>query len=481
MLKRSHFPRFLLLALAFGVGACKVGQTPTPQKAGLPARFPGHEKDSLSQILPTWKNLYFDSSLSALIDQALVRNFDYRLAMQRVQIFRAGVVFNKGNNLPDLNANVGLGVRRFGEFTMDGVGNFDTRFSPNLNANQRVPDPLPDYYLGLQSSWEIDLWGKLKNRRKAAFSRFMAGEAGKNLVLTSTIAEVASAYAHLLALDNELSIYRENILLQEKALEAVRIQKQTGQANQLAVEIMEAQLLGSREKELEVQQQIIQSENRLHILLGQFPQTLIRNQKALDQPVPALLKAGLPSGMLQNRPDIQQAEWEMAAAGADVRAAKTAFFPSLNLGAALGLQSFKAALLLEMPASVAYNGVGGLVAPLLNRRQLKAQLLQAETEQKMAYIQYEQVLVRSFSEAYNAMTLLENIKKMIEIKNQEVALLRNAVTTSGDLFRTGRASYLEVNTAQKNALQSQLELVNLKKMQFQAMVELYRALGGGWK
>jgi NodT family efflux transporter outer membrane factor (OMF) lipoprotein len=481
ILGRNLLPYLLFFGLVFGFSACRVSQSNSLKKAGLPPKFPGLEKDTVSQTLPSWRNLYFDSSLSSLIDMAILQNFDYRLALQRVQIFRAGVVFNKGNNLPDLNANIGLGMRRFGNYTMDGVGNYDTRFSPNLNPNQRVPNPLPDYYLGLQSSWEADLWGKLKNRRKAAYSRFLASEAGKNLVLTTTISEVASAYFHLLALENELSIYRENIGLQEKALEAVRIQKQTGQANQLAVEIMESQLLGSREKEQEVIQLIIQAENKLHFLLGQFPKALIRNPKALDQQVPAILKAGLPSEMLQNRPDIQQAEWELAAAGADLGAAKTAFYPSLNLGAALGLQSFNAALLLEIPASVAYNGLGGLVAPLLNRRQLKAQLLQAETEQKMAYIQYEKVLVRSFTEAYNAMTMLDNIKKMIEIKNMEVALLRNAIITSGELFRTGRASYLEVNTAQKNALQSQLELVNLKKMQFQALVELYRALGGGWR
>ena len=171
----------------------------------------------------------------------------------------------------------------------------------------------------------------------------------------------------------------------------------------------------------------------------------------------------------------------MAAATSAPAAAKTAFYPSLNLGASLGLQSFNAALLLDMPASVAYNGIGGLMAPLLNRRQLKAQLLMAETDQKMALIQYERVVVRSFTEVYNAASLLANMERMIEIKNEEVALLRNAIATSNELFRTGRATYLEINNAQKNALQSQLELVNLKKMRFRAMVELYRALGGGWK
>lgn len=483
MLKSDFHPvmRYFFYSFLLALTACRT--TPAPQKAemALPSRFPGAGSDSLSRTLPKWNSVFFDSTLSRLIDKALSNNFDYRLALNRVQMFRAGVILNKGNNLPDLSVYAGSGIRRFGDYTMDGVGNYDTRFSPNLRENQKVPNPLPDFSAGLQSAWEADIWGKLKHRRKAAMSRFLAGEMGKNLVLTTTISEVATAYFHLLALDNELSIYRENIGLQQNALEVVRIQKQTGIANQLAVEIIGAQLLASQEKEVEIQQQIILAENNLNFLLGNFPANLNRNPQALDSPLPDMVKSGLPSDLLRNRPDIQQAEWEMAAAGADVAAAKTAFYPSLNLGASLGLQSFNAALLLDMPASVAYNGIGGLMAPLLNRRQLKAQLLMAETDQKMALIQYERVVVRSFTEVYNAASLLANMERMIEIKNEEVALLRNAIATSNELFRTGRATYLEINNAQKNALQSQLELVNLKKMRFRAMVELYRALGGGWK
>jgi NodT family efflux transporter outer membrane factor (OMF) lipoprotein len=473
--------RFLLISILLGgLFACKTPQQTAPKMASLPTQFPNSKGDSANTPLPKWKNYYFDSTLSGLIEKALDKNFDYQAAIRRVELFRAGVVFNKGNQLPDLNANVAGGIRRFGKYTMDGVGNYDTKFSPNLSENQKVPDPMLDYYMGFQSSWEWDLWGKLKSRRKAAYHRFMAGEMGKNLVLTSTISEVAKAYYHLLALDNELKIYQENIELQQNALNVVRIQKQTGQANELGVEIMEAQLLASREKELEVAQQIIIAENGLHFFLGRLPEKLERQSNGLDKNLLPSISTGFPSSLLQNRPDVQMAENQIKAAGADLVAAKTAFYPSLNINASIGLQAFRYSLLLD-PASTAFSGLGGLAAPLLNRRMLKAQLLQAETEQKLSYIEYEKTITRSFLEVYNAQSQVQNLERMIEIKNQEVSLLRNAISTSSDLFRTGRASYLEVNNAQRNALQSQLELLNLKRFRLLSQVELYRALGGGWK
>jgi len=472
---------YLLIFLGF-LAACSLPNQKHEKSAiQLPKGFLSTTNDSGRVALPSWKSVYFDTSLNQLIDEAIVKNFELRSAMQRVESFRSQVVLNKGIRLPDLNANISMGARKFGEYTMDGVGNYDTRFSPNLNSKQQLPQVIPDYIIGLQSNWEIDLWGKLKNRKKAALNRFLAGEMGRNLVLTSTVAEVASAYYSLLALDSEQLIYMENIALQQSALDVVRILKETGQSNQLGVEIIEAQLLSSQEKEVEVEQRIIEAENTLNFLLGRFPQPIIRSNDLLNKSLPTLVKSGIPSDMLQNRPDIVQAELELAASHADVVSAKVAFYPSLNINAGFGFQALNAALLLEAPASIAYSGLGGLAAPLLNRRVLKSQLLSAEVEKKQAYIQYEKVVTRSFTEVYTSLTQLNNVERMLTIKNQEVQILRNSINTSNELFRTGRATYLEVNTVQKNALQSQLESINLKKMQFQALVELYRSLGGGWK
>lgn len=481
-MKVHKFKSSIFLLGCFWLTACNIPKAlDSKSKIELPKQFPNGSSDTNQVALPNWKKVYFDSTLSQLIDQSIISNFDLRFAMQRVEAYRSQVVLNKGIGLPDLSADVGLGVRRYGDYTMDGVGNYDTRLSPNINSKQKIPNPLPDYYIGLQSNWEIDLWGKLKNRKKAALNRFLGSQMGKNLMLTSTIAEIASTYYHLLALDNERKIYIENIALQQKAFEVVQIQKQTGMANELAVEILEAQLLGSKEKEVEVEQRIIEAENLLNFLLGRYPQTINRNEEILNSSLPPFIKAGLPSDLLRNRPDIRQAELELEASKADVHSARVAFYPSLNIGLGIGLQAFNAALLLEAPASVAYTGLSGLTTPLLNRRILKSQLLSAEVEKQQAYIQYEKTVTRSFTEVYTASTQINNVERMIAIKKQEVDILKKSIVTSGELFRTGRATYLEIVNAQKNALQSQLELVNLKKFQFQAAVELYRTLGGGWQ
>lgn len=446
----------------------------------MPKSFSGIETTQDENIQP-WKTVFQDPTLAALVETALIRNFDYRMALQQMENVRAGVVFTTGIRMPDLHLNTGLGLRRYGEYTMDGVGNFDTRKSPNISSKQMIPNPIPDYSLFLSSAWEIDIYGKLKNQKKAAARRYLASEMGKNFVLTQTIAAISQTYYSLLGLDNEVQIYKENIRLQENAVEIVKIQKLTGQVNQLAVEIMDAQLLDFREKLIELENRSLLVENQLNFLIGSYYKTLPRNSAELERPVSNQIKVGIPSSLLRNRPDIIQAEHELQAAGADVQAAYAAFFPSLNLGLNLGLQAFNAAFLAELPASFAFSGLAGLTAPLLNRRLLKAQLLQANAHQKMAYIQYEKSVYQAFAEVFNAIVSLQNIERRLEIKTREVEILRSSINTAGELFRSGRANYLEVNNAQKNALSSQLELTELKIMRHLAQIELYRALGGGWK
>jgi len=172
---------------------------------------------------------------------------------------------------------------------------------------------------------------------------------------------------------------------------------------------------------------------------------------------------------------------ELLATNADLKSAKAAFYPSLNISGFLGLQSFNALLLLEAPASLAYNAMGGLTAPLLNRRRLKADLMNAKSEQRQAYINYEKNVVNGFIEVYNALNRLNNTKQMYITKMEEVEVLKQSIFTSSELFKAGRATYMEILLAQKNALQSQIELNELNKKQGISIVNLYRALGGGWE
>jgi NodT family efflux transporter outer membrane factor (OMF) lipoprotein len=471
----------LFLVLIFILGSCQVKELTTQEiNSQLPKNFRTNVSSDSTKLIK-WRDLIFDKNLATLIDSALANNFDLQIALQKIEVSRASVQFNKGVRLPELGASASAGIRKFGEYTMDGVGNYDTQFSSNLNDKQRVPNPLPDYYVGIQASWEIDLWGKLKNKKKSAAARFIASQHEKDLVVTNLVAEISSAYFELLALENEIKILENNISIQEEALNIVTIQKQTGVANELAVELMRAQLLNSKGILLQVKQMLIESESKINFLCGVYPRNVLRDTTLKLENIINSINEGIPSSILQNRPDIRQAEMELIATNADLKSAKAAFYPSFNINAFLGLQSFNALLLLEAPASLAYNALGGLTAPLLNRRKLKADLMNAKAEQMQAYINYEKNVVNAFIEVYNALIKLENTKNMYSIKLEETEVLKQSIYTSSELYKAGRATYMEILIAQKNALLAQIELNELKKRQGIAIINLYRALGGGWE
>lgn len=470
-----------VLILLVTMNSCKTQElTSNDVKNKVPETF-SVLADSVSIKPASWRNVFFDSALVKLIDSALVYNFDLQIALQRIEISKAGIQFTKGIRLPELGATISAGQRKFGNYTMDGVGNYDTQFSPNINEKQQIPYHLPDYYVGIQSSWEIDLWGKLKNKKKAAAAKFISSKHGKDLIQTRLVAEIATAYFELLALDNEVEILENNISLQQNAVEVIKSQMEAGKSNQLGVELTQAQLLNSKTVLVEIQQKRIEHESQLNFLCGVYPKSINRKISPGNSMMVKTLTTGIPSDLLVNRPDIRQAEMELLATRADLKAARLAFYPTFNITTFLGFQSFNALLLLEAPASLAYNALGGLTAPLLNRRRLKADLMSAKAEQKHAYLNYEKNVVNGFIEVYNALNNIKNTKEMYELKREEVNILKQSALTSSELFKANRAGYLEVILAQKNALQSQLELVNYQKRQNISLINLYRSLGGGWQ
>ena len=469
-----------ILTLSAVLLSCKTTELTTNRiNNNLPKNY-ALNNDSTSAKLLKWRELIVDKHLVAIIDTALKNNFDLKMALQKIEIMRAGIKFTKGIRLPEAGASVSAGQRKFGEYTMDGVGNYDTKFSTNINDKQQIPNPLPDYYVGFQASWEIDLWGKLKNKKKSAAAKFIASQYGKDLIITNLVAGISIAYFELLALDNEVKILESNIILQQDALDIVNIQKQTGRANELAVELMLAQLLNSKTILVEVKQQLIECESKLNFLCGGYPKAIVRDTSFHSEKIISSIKTGVSSDILINRADIRQAEMELKATNADVKSARAAFYPSFNIHAFLGLQSFNALLLLETPSSLAYNALGGLATPLLNRRRLKADLMSAKAEQMQAYVNYEKNVVNGFIEVYNSLNNIKNVKEMHDTKLEEVTILKQSISTASELFKAGRASYMEIILAQKNALQSQMELINYKKRQNISVINLYRSLGGGW-
>ncbi|NUO08948.1 MAG: TolC family protein [Candidatus Brocadia sp.] len=434
-------------------------------------------KDSTNSAMIDWRQFFSDTTLIDLIEIALKNNLDVLMTLQKIEIARADLKLRKGALLPEISGGGSVAQRRFGRYTMDGAGNRATEITPG----QIVPDDLPDYFIGLQTTWEVDIWGKLRNKKKAAFARYLSSIEGKNIVLTNLIAEIAITYYELLSLDTELEIIRETIKLQENALSMVTIQKQAAAANELAVQQFEAQLLNSRALEVEILQRITVSENRINYLLGRFPQPIIRKKSILTKEIPIQVKVGIPSDLLENRPDIKQAEFELMATKADVKSAKKAFYPSFNITGAMGFQAFNTSFLFRSPESIAYTAMGSLAAPIINRNAIQAQFKTAQAKQIEALYQYQKTIINGYIEVYNEMHNIKNLEQAYNLTTKKVTALTQSIEISSELFKTGRANYLEVLITQQNALQSKLELISTKQQQFNASVNIYKALGGGWR
>lgn len=471
----------MMAAALLVVTGCRVA-TPVrePEVKQLPGT-PGNTSDSLGIGDQPWKQFYSDKFLASLVDTAMVNNPDMQMAMQKIAILNQQVLQRRAAFWPTVNAVVSTGVDNYGDYTMNGVGNFDSNLSPNVTGDKKIPDPVtPDYFIGLRSQWEVDLWGKLKSQKKAAIARYEASRQEQRLFSTQMVAQVAGLYYELLSLDNELDILKKNIHLQQQALEVVKIQKQGGRATELAVQQFEAQLLRTQAMEFGVKQQIVGVENELNFLLGRYPQPIRRGTPILQQPLAPTLQQGVPGNALLNRPDIQSAEWQLQAARADVAAVRAAFLPALTINPYAGLNSFRTSVLFT-PESIAWGVLGGLSAPVLNRKQLKADLRIAGSQQLTAFYQYQRSLLNAYQEVATQLSNLRNLNEQYGYKEREFAILSSAVSTARDLYLGGYANYLEVITAQKGVLDAELELVNNRRKLFAAQVDLYRALGGGWK
>ncbi len=475
-MKHLVVPLFCLCVACLIVGCKNIHETTTPSLKPIPPTF-GYQVDSLSSATQGWKEYFKDTILISLIDEAIHNNPDVLVSLQRLEAGRAGIQSAKGALLPTITANAAYLQRKFGLYTMDGAGNISTY----IKDNQIVPIHLPDYYIGFQASWEADIWGKLRSKRRAALARYLSQAEGRNLVVTQLVAQVANAYYELLALDNELVIVKETITIQEKALDLAAVQKEVAAANELAVMQFKDQLLNSQAMEYEIKQRIVEFESRINFLLGRFPQPIIRNSKAFSGKSGFQPKLGQPSDLIFNRPDVKQAELQVKAAKADVDAAKRAFYPSIGFSGSLGYQAFQPSLLFQTPESIAYSLLANLAFPLINRSAIKANFRVATAAQVEALYNYQKTILQAYMEVAVERSRIENLGKLVEIKTEQANVISRSVEISAELFKTNRANYLEVLLTQRGALEKRLDLVNMRLRQFNAGIDMYRALGGGWR
>lgn len=464
-----------LCALAAGCIPSLSGNDPREPRKEMPASFggaggsPGAPSSPGRSARTRWREFFDSAELRSLIDVALDGNQELNIQMQEIIISLNEVSARQGEYLPRVSAGIGAGIEKVGKTTSQGVS----------DEAHGVPENLGDFMFGFRGSWEVDIWGKLRNAMKAADRRYLASLESRHFMVTQLVAEIARSYFELLAIDRQLEVLKQNIGLLEAALEIVKLEKQAARVTELAVQRFEGEVLKNKSRLYGLEQQKVQTENRINFLVGRYPQAVSRDPQQLEAPLPKVT-AGLPSDMLEIRPDIRQAELEMEAAKLDVKSAKAAFYPSLSIDAALGYRSFNIEHLVWTPDSLFYSLAGNLTAPLLNRKAIVAQYRTANALQIRAVLNYERTLLQAFTDVVNQLAMIENLQKAYDLQARQVEALTRASEASTVLFQSARADYMEVLLTRRDALDAQMELIETRKQQWIALVNLYQALGGGW-
>ena len=427
------------------------------------------EKDNSGQ--KTWKEFFSSPELQSLIEQALKNNQELNYQLQEIIISQNEVAARRGEYLPKMGAFLGAGGEKVGEFTPQG----------QADRVSGVPPFIGNFNFGLSGSWEVDIWGKLRNAANAAQMRYLASGEARNFMITQLVAEIARSYYELLALDNQLEVLRRNIAIQTDALEVVKLEKQGAKVTQLAVYRFEAEVLKNRSRLFNLEQSRIVVENRINFLVGRFPQPVARAPDQLMTPLPTILGSGTPTELLSNRPDLRRAELELEGAKLDVKSTRARFFPSLSIDANLGYQTFNITHLVDTPASLLANFAGNILAPLLNRAGIEADYRSANARQIQAIINYERTLLQAFTDVANQQAKYENLQKAFDLQSQQVDVLKQSVEVSNVLFQSARADYMEVLLTRRDSLDAQMELIETRLDLLESMVNMYQALGGGWQ
>ena len=469
---------FLLL----GAGGCKVGQNYSRPALNIPSEFkyaPEDLKDSVNIATIDWREFFDDSVLVSLIDSALKNNLNLRQLASDVRISGEDLKQAKVNFLPNINLEA-AGYER---------EHHSSAYYSNPSSNYyENTDPPDNWYVNQVShtsvasaSWELDIWGKFRRQREAALAIYMQSEEFYKAVQTSLVADVASSYYNLLMLKEQLKVAQRNLNLNDSTLKMVELQYSAGQVTSLAVRQTEAQkllaasLIPQLESEIEVQS------NNLSQLLGNYPGTLVVEKELIDVSLQANIASGVPLELVTNRPDVAASEFGLIAANARIGVAQALRYPSLTLGADLGLDAMVLKNLFNPGLSLFGVFTGVIAQPVFQNRRLKTNYQIALLERDIAALVFKENLLNAVTEVSNGLVRIQKLKEEFEIVEQRLENAQTAVQNADLLFRSGFANYLEVITAQSNALDTELELVSTRLEILRANINLYRALGGGWR
>ena len=418
--------------------------------------------DTANLASRSWQELFSDSDLQKLIAEGLKNNPNLQIAIQRVKESEAYFSQSRASLLPGINGR--------------GTVNY-TRNPKSIYPDG--PREVSSSQLGLEASWEVDIWGKLRSSKRAAYANLLASDAGQKAVQTRLIANIATAYYNLSALDAKLNITRQTVKNNMDLVETMKVLKESGRVTGAAIVQSEAARYAAEVTIPDLEQQIRETQNALSLLLGRTPGNIDRNPlpNAIDA---SLVKTGVPSQLLDNRPDVMQAEFDVMSAFEMTNNARAYFYPALTLTASSGFGATSLDKLLD-PASFAASVVGGLAAPIFNKRGNVTRLKVAKAQQEEALHNLRYTLLNAGQEVNNALGMYDTAAKKMVLRQQQLDALQKSLDYTEELLKYGSATYIEVLNAQQNLLSAQLSDVNDHLQQLNAVVSLYRTLGGGWK
>lgn len=458
--------RYLLgLILLVALSSCQVVnqyKKPEVDTADLYGQMVSNDTTTIASI--PWKEYFSDPLLVGLIEEGLANNYDLQIAYTRIQQTEASLGMARAAYFPSVSL----------------VGQANQSRSSNGSRGKDVLGYHSESYtLGISASWELDIWGKLNRQSRASYAQFLNSHAYKNLIQTSLIANIATSYYSLMALDEQLRITRETIVLLGENLETMEALKEAGLLNGASVEQSKSLLYSTQTSVPDLESAIKQLEHSICTMLGRKVGYIVRNS-IYDQNYPTHLEYGIPAQMLTQRPDVQQAELSFRYAFEMTNAAQASFYPSITLSSGtIGYGTSNTLSNFFKPENIFASIVGGLTQPIFAKKQLTANLKITKAQQQEALLTFEKTVLSASQEVTDILFSFDSSLKKNETREKQLEACRNSVYFTQELLKAGDANYTEVLTAEQNLLSAQLSQVNDKLEQLQYTVNLYKALGGG--
>lgn len=465
-MKNKYIKGIVLLGLtaSMGLTSCQVTNRYKSPEVNTDSLFRDRPStDTVTIADMTWCEYFKDPVLQELIEEGLQNNFDLQIAVTRIQQAEANLGMAKAAYFPDVSL----------------VGQAEhSRSSNGVDGKDVLGYHSTTYTLGVSTSWELDVWGKLNRQSKAKYAQFLNSHAYHNLIKTSLVANIATSYYSLLALDEQLKITKETVILLEESTTTMQALMEAGMLNGASVEQSKSLLYSTRVTIPDLESQIRQMENSISTLLGRKPGHVVRATIS-DQMIVSRLAYGVPAQLLAKRPDVQQAELGFRSAFELTHAARAAFYPSITLTS--GMIGYGASSLSNFfkPENIFASIIGGLTQPIFAKKQLTGNLKIAKAQQQEALLTFEKTVLSAGEEVSNILYSYESSISKNEIRESQISSLNKAVDFTQELLKAGEANYTEVLTAEQNLLQAQLGQVSDKLEQLQCSVDLYKALGGG--